>query len=48
MDLRQRGAIGEPIAMIKTTADFSSIQKGQIKPKVVLTDAQVEEWTNGK
>jgi len=45
-DLRIRQAISLPIVINKTSIDFKNTQKGQIKPKVVLSDSQVQEWIN--
>jgi len=47
-ELRDREMINNPIVINKTTEDFKNIQKGQIKPKVVLATKLVEEWLNEK
>lgn len=46
LDLRNLGAIGEPVVKAISTERFSNIQKGQIKPKVIITNNQVKEWIN--
>lgn len=45
-ELRDRDSINQPIAKIINTKEFASIQKGQIKPKVVIDDKIVERWIN--
>lgn len=47
-DLRDRGDIGLPILHKMNTESFLKIQKGQIKPKVVVSNKQVQEWMSGR
>ncbi len=43
-DLRMRGAISTPVVKVLDVERFYDIQKGQVKPKVVLNDEQVQKW----
>lgn len=45
-DLRKLEAISAPIVVKQTEENFKKIQKGQIKPKVILTSEQTREWIN--